>query len=615
MLSKIKPFSKLPESSLAKIRAVAVKRSLQAGSMVFESDEDVTLSVIYVVLSGRLKIIDHDQNATIRHLGSGEIFGHFSLIRNMPLPYRIEITEEGEILEIPNDVIRELFTLHPFLASWFQADLRRFERELGSFDDVAGSRFLFGQRLYELPKASTLTCRHHCSIRLVAQLMTREDCDCVVVLKDDKPIGLVSDTDFRDKVVGQGISAEAPITTIMTTELHTSPANAPVFDGMMLMEQNHWRHLILLDKAGEFCGVVSEADLARTLLASPTALRRRLTQESTDEGLLELRQIANASLMTMHRRGVRTRDLLRMNTGFNDALTVRIIEIVSASMPPPPDKMRWCWLSLGSEGRGEMGLRTDQDNAIIYEAEDEQAADQWLKALATTVNEKLAKAGIELCDGGLMAREDPMRQTLSSWRSSITEWLADPVEERQLWLSALIDCRAVHGDLFLCSAFKKLLLENLQVKRGFPRTLALAALEPPLPVRRFLGRRVKGSKHDGVEMLDAKNEGTRLITNAARLFCLDAGWLEQTDTLSRLAYLAENVPELKETANEAVVANSVFSDLRFDWHMEQVVRGEQPSDLIPISEVGETRKRLLLGAYETVEEIRFRIQQQFGMDS
>lgn len=92
-------------------------------------------------------------------------------------------------------------------------------------------------------------------------------------------------------------------------------------------------------------------------------------------------------------------------------------------------------------------------------------------------------------------------------------------------------------------------------------------------------------------------------------------WLEQTDTLSRLAYLAENVPELKETANEAVVANSVFSDLRFDWHMEQVVRGEQPSDLIPISEVGETRKRLLLGAYETVEEIRFRIQQQFGMDS
>lgn len=611
-LKHVTPFDSLPDSSLAELCHASTLHGFAAGHRIIEDDAMITAPPVYVILSGRVRLVESEQQMTVRHLRANEVFGHFALLRKLPPPYRAEISSAAQVLEIDNAALQSLFIRHPVFAAWFQADLRRFERELGAFDDVAGSRFLFGQRLIELHTGPVPVCEPTMSIRQVAMLMSRHGSDHVVIQSDNHPVGLVSDSDFTRRVVASGLSPDGPVSTIMQPDPLTIRARASVFDGMMAMEERNWHHLVLLDDMGVLQGVVSDADLARVLLNSPTALRRRLEQADTEQELRKLRLAADQMIVTLHQRGVRAEDLLQINTRFNDALTVRILDLVSRHMDDPPADLNWCWLSLGSEGRGEMGLRTDQDNAIVYECDSPALADAWLARLAAEANRMLHAAGISACEADIMAGNAHMRHDLVGWRRSVGEWMSDADESRLLWICALTDCRAVYGASELCSTLKSELAQLLAERHHFLSILAREALSPPLPLRHFPSLRLRGFNTDEGAALNVKLHGTHLLTNAARLFCLSRGWLEQSGTGERLTWLLDNHPELRDTAQEAIVAYGLFADWRLDWHVDQVIRGQDLSDSMPLARVGETRKRLLIGAYQTVEEIRQRIRAQFA---
>ncbi|MGQ7847649.1 DUF294 nucleotidyltransferase-like domain-containing protein [Granulosicoccus sp. 3-233] len=614
-LRHVTPFDSLPEASLTELCDSATLYTLAAGDRVIDEESATPAPSVFVILSGRVRLVESEQHMTVRHLRAKEVFGHFAMLRKMPPPYRAEISRLAEILEIRNESLQAMFSRHPVFAAWFQADLRRFEREMGAFDDVAGSHFLFGQRLVELDQGSVPVCAPDMSIRDAARIMSRKDADCIVIKSNDRPVGLISDGDLRDQVVATGLSADGPVSSIMKTDPLTIRARASVFEGMMAMEGRNWRYLVLLDDAGALQGVISDTDLARVLLTSPTALRRRVDQADSAEELHKLRKAADQMIVTLYRRGVRAEDLLQINTRFNDAMTVRILDIVRSRLDPEPAGLTWCWLSLGSEGRGEMGLRTDQDNAIVFDCPTLAEADAWLARLATQANEMLGIAGISVCEANIMARNPLMRNTVRGWGTAVQDWMSDADEVRFLWTSALMDCRSIYGAGHLCSELKTELVQMVRERRHFLAALAREAMVPALPLRHFPGLRLKGYNDGQGAALNLKLHGTHLVTHVARLFCLGNGWLEQSSTTERLAWLRDNDTLLHDTAQESIVAYGLLADLRLSWHVDQTSRGETLSDSMPLVKIGETRKRLLIGAYQTVEEIRGRVRTQFGVSS
>ena len=612
-LSELVPFDGLPDASCAEILAGSQHLSLAVDDYVISIDQPGPRA-IFVILSGRIRLVELDQQMIIRHLQAGELFGHFTVLRDRSPPYQAKCAESSEILQIPKQLIDHQFAKHPVFAAWFRADLRRFERELGVFDDVAGSRFLFGQRLSDLEHATPpLSCSSTVSVRDAACLMFKQNSDHIIVTESDRTVGILTKSDLCDRVVATGLDAGSQVSEVMTTNLLSIRARASVFEGMMAMERRSRRHLLLLDPNGDVQGVMNDADLARTLLASPVALRQRIVASKSGEALNKLRRRADQTIVTLYRRAVRGEDILQINTRFNDALAVQAINLARQDLPAPPSDLRWCWLSLGSEGRGEMSLRTDQDNAIVYSSKDDAAADGWLRDLAEKSNALLAAAGIKLCDGGIMASNSQMRRTLEDWNTTIDKWMADPDDVRLLWVAALSDCRPVFGDEDLCSELKRSLVESLQRQRGFLRALARESLATSLPLRKFPSLRLRGSGSGQGATLHVKRQGSQLITNAARLFCLDAGWLEQTNTGARLNYLAENKSDMRATMLEAMVAADLLTDLRLNWHVELVDHNEKLTDNMPLSQLGDTRKQLILSAYQVVEDIRFRIRNHFGI--
>ncbi len=612
-LGRVAPFDGLPEASLIDLEPALRRRSLVNGATVLAEDADPNGSPVFAIVAGRVRLVESERGETVRHLREGQLFGHFALLRRMPLPYRAEMSEAGELVEIAADAMLELLDRHPAFAAWFQADLRRFERELGAFDDVAGGRFLFGQRLHDLPRAEPPRCEGTMTLHEVARLMSEHDSDCAIVTENGHPVGLMSDADLRENVLAARVPDTTAVRDVLDGALPGVRARASVFEGMMAMEEHGRRHVALFDEAGALRGVLSDTDLARTLLSSPAALRRRLRQADTGPALRELRKAADRMFVTLHRRGVRAEDLLKINTRFNDALSARVLDIAGARLESPPGNLRWSWLSLGSEGRGEMGLRTDQDNAIVYECADPEAADEWLARLAREANALLDAAGIARCDGGIMAGEPAMRRTLEGWRRVLPEWMDGADDVRLLWVGALSDARAVAGDGALGAEMKRVLVEALRERPAFLRVLAREALVPEVPLRRFPSRRLRGTDTERGPSLNLKRQGTQMIVDAARLLALETGWLERTGTVERLEALGEIEPELRSTAREGAVAYGVLVDLHLSWQVEQAERGEPMSAIMPIARIGETRKRLLISAYETIEDVRFRVRARFGL--
>jgi len=611
LLAHVVPFDAVPRTSRDALYPACEREKHAAG---FTVDLD-SLSIL-VVLEGCVRLLDNERVQTVRQLGRGSVFGHFALIRQMQAPYSAVVSQTAELLRIPRAALLKLFNRHPFISAWFHVDLRRFERELGAFDDVAGSRFLFGQRLRDLEQGLTPRVDAEDSIRDVARHMTRHQCNYVMITDaSERPVGILSDRGLRERVVATGHSVDLPVADVMTRDLLTIRARASVFDGLLAMEERGWNHLILLDDEGKLQGVISDTDLARTLLASPSALRHRINQADSGEQLRELRRSADQVVITLYRRGVRADDLLKMNTRFNDAMTRRILALVQREMPPPPTGLRWCWLSLGSEGRGEMGLLTDQDNAIVYACSDTEAADRWLGPLASMCNRLLDAAGIQFCDGGVMAREPAMRHDVDGWMGAVEHWLKEADDTRLLWISALCDARPLHGDEALQQALRGELTEWVGKRRRLLRLFAREALLPDLPLKRFPSLRLRGTRGDEGPSLNLKRQGTHLVTHAARLLCLDAGHLEHAGTVDRLQWLVDSRPELEPIAREAIIAFNVLVDLRLSWQVHQASNEQPLTDVMPLEHFGQTRQRLLLGAYQTVEEVRLRIRHQFGMST
>lgn len=166
---------------------------------------------------------------------------------------------------------------------------------------------------------------------------------------------------------------------------------------------------------------------------------------------MQLRVEANQHILQLYHR----QDLIAINTEFNDRLVKRVIEL-SAAECPKADGFSWAWLALGSEGRGEMSLKTDQDNALIYELSQPPPADfeQQLADWTKLINTRLDQAGLTWCSGDMMACNPIWRQSERDWLERFRQWINKAGNQEIMLVASACDMRAVYGDQILAETLQ-----------------------------------------------------------------------------------------------------------------------------------------------------------------
>jgi CBS domain-containing protein len=391
---------------------------------------------------------------------------------------------------------------------------------------IAEEQQTFARPLRSLVKRAPVTCAAELTVAEAAALMRAEEVGSLVIVDAaSRPLGIVTTHDIVDALATEGSSRS--VTNVMTRDPFTLPAHALAYEAAVAMIAQHIRH-VLVTEDGRLAGVVSERDLFSLQRLGFGELAMEIRLAASIEVLAQLAAEVRALTRLLVEQGVGAEQLTLFVSVLNDRVSQRVIEIVRKRHAL--ERISWCWLAFGSEGRFEQTFSSDQDNGLafaVHDAAPPDAARSQLLPFAREVNEALDACGYPLCKGNVMASNAQLCLSLEEWKAKMARWIEVTMPKALLEAAICFDFRPLHGDASLSIMLREWVTGRVRAHPVFLRHLAEAALQAGPALGRF------GRFSTENSAIDLKMHGSKVFVDAARVYALAHG-LQQTNTADRL---------------------------------------------------------------------------------
>ena len=578
------PFSLLDDAALERLSKRVSIRFYAPGQRIFRQGEKPG-SRIYLVHDGAVQLLHHNADGTrtlVDACAEGDVFGVRPLLAEQHYALTAEAVEETLIYAVDTEGFEHLLLEHPkvayYLASTFAAGKRL------SSDDQLNAQVYWEQKdrehsRFELSEVQVIdrcrpavTCHKNKSIRNAALIMTDNNQGAIIITnRRGFPRGIVTDRDLRARVVTGNVSADDRVKTIMSKPVITITSDKTVADAQILMITKRINRLVVTadgSPESEVQGTISVLDLLMIQGNHPALLIQELQQADHVRQLRRIRERAEEMLRKYIYQEVSIGFISTVMTEINDTLIRRAIDLSAERVAredglPLPD-ITWAWLALGSEGRGEQLLRTDQDSALVFadvaEADLPQVRHYFL-ALARRATDLLHSVGFDYCPGEMMAANPRWCLSLTEWKQQFSRWIETPDAEAQLRASIFFDYRAVYGEEALTAAMGAHIIERLQHQTILLNFLARNVVENPPPLTFFRNFLVESSG-EHKNGFDLKKRAMLPLADAARVLVLEQGLTGENNTIKRYQHLAEKEPQNRELYENAAYAYGVLMRFR-----------------------------------------------------
>ena len=296
--------------------------------------------------------------------------------------------------------------------------------------------------------------------------------------------------------------------------------------------------------------------------------------------------------------------LTRMISNINDALTQRVIEISSAGTAL--DMVRWCWIALGSEGRQEQTLASDQDNGIIFSG---NARPDQLRAmllpLAHRINETLDACGFPLCRGQIMASNPHWCLSLAEWRDRFRQWISEGDPQALLNASIFFDLRPLYGAEELAQDLTDWLAVEVSENQRFLLQMAANGLHREVPLG-LLHRFVVEKNGQFAGAIDLKINGATLFVDAARIYGLACG-SRASNTADRLRLAAASQRLHPEDVEQWIKAFYFIQMLRLKNQQRDFRGHAQMHNHVDPNQLGAADQHALQDALRQARKLQHRL--------
>jgi CBS domain-containing protein len=486
--------------------------------------------------------------------GEGECFPLAAIMAERASVHEYRAVEDTFCFEADAVTVRELAHRSPpfqeFCSNRAGALLRQSYASLQAlYAELSTTEVSVRASLGELTRRAPLACRPDLSLLAAVQAMHAARVGSIIVTDaDGVPLGIFTKWDLVRLAAVGNFNLDLPVSAVMSSPAQCLPASAQAAEAAVLMARSGIRHVVVLEEE-RVAGVVSERDLFALQRMSLHGIIDAIDAAEDGQALAragtDIRRLASNLLA----QGVGAEQLTQMIATLNDRLTGRLLALESARHDLAG--IRMCWIALGSEGRLEQTLATDQDNGIIFETDGAPAeARERLLPFAKAVNHALDACGFPLCKGDIMAGNPMWCLSFDEWRQKFLAWIRDPLPAALLNASIFFDFRALWGDESLAKELRTWLCDEVHDNQRFLRAMAQGALESPPPLglfSDFVTSDAEGAPHS----VDLKTQGTRPFVDAARIFALASGGAD-TQTALRLRASGEHLKVPKEET-EAIV--------------------------------------------------------------
>ncbi|WP_242340525.1 MULTISPECIES: DUF294 nucleotidyltransferase-like domain-containing protein [unclassified Anaeromyxobacter] len=575
------PFDGLPAPLLAAATAALDEVSRPAGTRLVRAG-GTPFEHLWIIRAGVVRL--ERDGRTMQVLEEGEVFGYTSLLTGTA-PLDVVVEEDLVAYRLPAAEFRRLLADARFAGHFATGLGERLRRSLELAPAHEGPPEL-AQPVEQLVSGPAAWVSEDATVGDAARVMRARGISSVLVR--GAPPGIVTDRDFRGRVLAEGLGPETPVAGVATRPLREIAAGTPVHAAWTALLDAGVHHLPVV-RDGDVIGVVTSTDLLRCAAPGPMAVLRRVEGLASRAALPGYAAMVARMAASLQAGGLDALAIAALVARLNDALVRRILAWGEHDLGPAPAP--YAWLALGSEGRREQTLLTDQDNAIVFaDAGAEERA--WFVNLAERANADLEAAGFPRCRGDVMARS--WNGTLSEWRSRVAGWLDAPTPRALLDAATFADHRAVAGALDVAPLGDAVLAA---VDRPpFLRFLARAALDFHPPAALTLRLRAAAA-------IDLKKAGIAPVVFLARAYGLEAraparATVDRLDAAVRAGLVDERV------GVAAAEAFRVLLGLRLREQLRAAGERREPEDTLQLATLSAVERSRVKDAFRAVRALQ-----------
>jgi CBS domain-containing protein len=465
------------------------------------------------------------------------------------------------------------------------------------------------RNLAQIVQRQAITCVETTPLRQALGTMEREGIGSMLVTDDSQRVcGIFTLKDLLSRVALQGLDLSSPISAVMTRNPVTLPETAFAYEAALTMSERGIHHVVVSGQSGA-TGVISEKDLFALQRIGLRQVGAAIGEARTTEALVRLASDIREMTRDLLAQGVDAEHLVRILASINERLVRRVIQVELADQGIAPHS--FCWIAMGSEGRQERTLASDQDNGILFADGDDVDRDAMrarLLPIAQRINQALARAGFSLCRGKIMAGNPECCLSESEWRQRFAAWITDGDPKAILSAMIFFDFRALYGNATLAQGLRTWLLAEASGNERFLRQMAQNALSnrPPLGIVRDF---TVSDDEEHPDTIDLKVNGATIFVDAARVYALARG-IEATNTVERLREAGKIGAIAESDANDWIAAIHFLQHFRLRHQHAQLARGEVADNYLHPARLNELDRRLLK---ETLRASR-RLQQRLELD-
>jgi PAS domain S-box-containing protein len=448
-------------------------------------------------------------------------------------------------------------------------------------------------------------CEMDATVEVASKLMTSTKSDIIIVMSDKSSIvGLVTHSDISRRVVALGRSLSVPVSEIMSAPVLAVNDDDMVMDAFNLMVQHKISYVVVKSKENAKSSYISLIRLSELRKDTPEFMINAIQKAGSIYEIAENMEHLPQLVKTLVETGTGVATSGKLISKISDTITDKLITVAIDELGQPPAP--FAFLTLGSEGRREQTLATDQDNAIIYQVDSshvEVECRNYFLELGNRVCKSLNRVGYPLCKGGVMAMNKEWCMEINEWKKSISAWVNTPNPQEILNTSIFFDFRPVYGDFELANVLQNFCFKMLKEKNVYFFNLAKSIIELKVP------------SIDGPS-LATNNLDVKLpilaITSIARLWSLKFGIGERNTSERFFALQSAGVinANLREDFEQAL---RYLMMLRIKNQLSQIEAGKTPTNEIHSKDIAGIDRIMLKKVVSTITDHQNRLGLDFRL--
>ncbi|QNM89612.1 cyclic nucleotide-binding domain-containing protein [Aliarcobacter cryaerophilus] len=567
--------------------------------------QDSNPEFLYFVLKGLIQEINDDEVLSV--YSKGEIFDSVSLIKNHSKNSFVAI-EESICYALKKERFMQILSSNQQLENYFfQSISDKLNNNILNEKNKDMANIMIA-KVKDAKVHKAVVVDTNKTIYEAATIIKQEKIPTLLLKDEDGEMYIVTDSDFRQKVILNRMDYDDLVVKIASKGLIYINEDDFLFNAQLQMAKHGLKRVVVKNDHDEIVGILDQISLSSFFATNTFAVSNQIINAETLEELKEASHSFIKIIKLLNAKGVKIEFISKLINQLNKKLLDKLYKLLA----PKELIGKSCLVVMGSEGRAEQILRTDQDNALII-SDDCSISEEKLREFTHLFTETLVDFGFPRCEGNIMVSNPYWCRKQSDFKELIYEWVNSPSGDNFMNIAIFYDALCVSGDIEIIKELKNYLFKISSNSQSFYTNFARVINSFDVPLGFFDGFVFNSKDEKHKDEIDIKRGGIFIIVQGIRSLSIQNRVLN-TNTIKRINSLKELKVLDDESAKELIMAFNILNSLKLKASLEKLDKKEKIDNFVNPNRLTIMEKDLLKESFKIVNKLKKRLENHFKLN-